>query len=441
MRICVKLCCYLTLSLIWLHYGSSYQRNTLSDSPTLSIVFVYTVVSSNCEGGLPNYIRYALEQSIFTQPDCNTVLLSNIQECNKIAESVKDVEGLQVIDSVSIMSYRSQTFQNLSHSVFMDNRNSLWMTSALRFFLLEDLMRDKGWKELMHVEADNMLYGRITTILPGLRRHYPLAVTPLNFQETFLTASLFWVSNLNSLVKFNDFFIDLAKLNTIHSKYIDFLRVYLSKPGGAYPDATGLGVKPFAINEMSMMAYYHSLYPRELVLFPVVPARSFPFDENFPNVSIYSPSGSHVGRLISHGIWDSGSYGQFISGTKEKKGRNKRFTDGSHIIGAAIRLTRCQIVFWCNNVTENDYALRKPHKFGHLTSLQFGPGRCYTAPYVRCGGDFHWTPLWNLHVHSKSTIDFISSLCDCKLDGGKKTNITVFVDNDVYSWKPEIPPF
>jgi hypothetical protein len=38
-------------------------------------------------------------------------------------------------------------------------------------------------------------------------------------------------------------------------------------------------------------------------------------------------------------------------------------------------------------------------------------GRCYKSPFVRCGKQ--WTPLWNLHVHSKHTWDFRSELCDC----------------------------
>lgn len=38
---------------------------------------------------------------------------------------------------------------------------------------------------------------------------------------------------------------------------------------------------------------------------------------------------------------------------------------------------------------------------------------CYTAPFVKCGESAIWTPLWNLHVHSKNTQDYKSVPCDC----------------------------
>ena len=51
------------------------------------------------------------------------------------------------------------------------------------------------------------------------------------------------------------------------------------------------------------------------------------------------------------------------------------------------------------------------------TSLQYYKTHldavCYTAPFVRCSEDSPWTPLWNLHVHSKHTQDYKSVPCDC----------------------------
>ena len=40
-------------------------------------------------------------------------------------------------------------------------------------------------------------------------------------------------------------------------------------------------------------------------------------------------------------------------------------------------------------------------------------GGCYTAPFVRCNESDPWTPLWNLHVHSKQTEKFRSVRCQC----------------------------
>jgi hypothetical protein len=405
------------------HHGYHHLKSRLP------IVFVY-IMKGSCD--FPDYIKSALQQSIFTQPDCNTVLLTNLKDCETSFASW-NMTGLHLFDSVSITSNRTRSYENVSDSIFLDSSNSLWLTSALRFLLLEDLMIFKGWNEMLHVEADNMLYGRLTTVLPGLRKYYPLAITPLNVQLTFLTASVLWVSSVSYLQHFNSFLFSLSlNSNLTHDKYIDYLKIYSSKRDGAYADpVTGIGVKPFAINEMSMLAYYRELYPERLKLLPVLPIYSFPYYAEMGNITGFTSIGDQVGKHISVAIWDGGSYGQFIAGTKEKKGKNKRFTDGSHITGTAIRTTRCEVIFWCNNVTEFDYSLVKHH----TVAVHHPSPRCYTAPYTRCGAATQWTPLWNLHVHSKSTMDFVSNSCDCQNEGGK--NVSIYADNDRFYWKTD----
>ncbi len=55
-------------------------------------------------------------------------------------------------------------------------------------------MRHYKFREIMHVEADNLLYGKLTTILPILRSSYPnLAATPLLANQAFITASVLWI--------------------------------------------------------------------------------------------------------------------------------------------------------------------------------------------------------------------------------------------------------
>ncbi len=467
----------LTFSLLWT--GSTLHPQKHPNDYRLPIVFTYTVVKAYCNQGLPGYVRAALQQSVFTQPDCITILLSNIGDCPKMIESIKDIQGLELIDSTILTSERTKQFENRSNELFYDNLNSLWMTSALRFYLLEDLMIYRNMKELIHFEIDNMLYGRLTTILPGLRKHYPLAATPLNHYVTFITASVFWVSSQKSINHFNNFLSDVAfNNNKTHDRYIDFLRPTSAKQGGMYPDSSGVGVKPFAINEMSMLSYYHYLYPKELKLFPVIPEYDFPVFPNqpyIPNITCFTPRGERVGPKISPAIWDSGSYGQYIGGTKEKNGKNKRFTDGSHIAGVGIRISKCEMVFYCHNMTEFDYGLpkqhhhsRKPHHRALNTSLLLqkaatsqlrrnedgdnqkhrslmnvdhkpSKGRCYTAPHVRCENDPHWTPLWNLHVHSKHTVDYLSEQCDCKKAGGN-SSVSIYVNVEDWMWKPAKSP-
>lgn len=387
----------------------SYLFVTSSEhSAALPIVFVYTVVPAVCQYGLPEYIKTALEHNIYTQKDCEVVLLTNLGECPQIAESVKNITSLTVVDSTTMTSQRSKTFLNSSVHVFQsDNHNELWVTSALRFLLLEDLMVERKYEELMHAEADNMLYGRYSSILPTLRAHYPMAVTPLNTAKSFFTASVFWVSKRSLLVKFNDFLLDLiANRNQQYDKYLDWLRHYACcRPGGIRPDASGMGIKPFAVNEMSMLAYYHEQSPKALALLPGVPPFTYISNRNIPDVNPFTPTGAEIPSPTGRAIWDQGSWGQFLGGTHRKRGKDKGFTDPTHIGGIAIRVSPCRPSMQCGNITEFDYV-----PGSQPTGAQ---ARCYTIPVVHCGDDRPPTPLWNLHVHSKHTEEFRSLPCQC----------------------------
>lgn len=412
-------------SVVLLLLTTFLSRSTiLASNNRLPIVFVYTVVPAVCQWGLPGYIRTSVEQAIFTQPDCDVYLLSNIGECQAIADSVKSVSGLSVVDSVSISSGRTLMFQNLSTGIFSrDYSNELWITSALRFFMLEDLMLRRGWNEMMHVEADNMLYGRLTTILPQLRT-LPLAATPLNSMKTFITASVFWVSAQKHLLAFNDFLLDLGSNNNQRwSKYMTWMRAFPTnlKHGGVFPDANGLGIRPFGINEMSMLSYYHEIAPDIMRLLPVLPPHPFVRMRYIIDLAQYAPGGGEVKGLVTgSGAWDPNSWGQFIGGTSSKRGKDRYFTDATHIAGMAIRTHYCRVYMMCGNMTEFGYGVpfSGTQQRGAVVPLPANENaRCYTAPFVRCGSEDHvlnpFHPLWNLHVHSKRTDDFKSVKCAC----------------------------
>jgi hypothetical protein len=104
--------------------------------------------------------------------------------------------------------------------------------------------------------------------------------------------------------------------------YLVWLRKYACcKPGGLDPDENGNGIKPFAVNEMSMLGYYHHLHATEFKLLPVVPNSPLYFrNRHVCDIASFSPDGYSVGPATGHGIWDSNSWGQFIGGTSVKKG-------------------------------------------------------------------------------------------------------------------------
>lgn len=227
--------------------------------------------------------------------------------------------------------------------------------------------------------------------------------------KSFITASVFWVSSLEELRLFTDFLFGIAS-RTIYQPYLNWLRRYACcKRGGIDPDANGNGIKPFAVNEMSMLAYYHVLHPDRFHLLPVVPQQEFIMNRYTCNMSEFGPGGREVGPETFDGVWDPNSWGQKLGGTSHGRGRDKGFRDSSHIIGQALGTTGCNITMECSPQTNQDVEYDSGIPY-YVTNVN--ESKCLTAPYVRCyGGDY--SRLWNLHVHSKHTNSYRSLPCDC----------------------------
>jgi hypothetical protein len=107
----------------------------------LPIVYVFSVVSKICKHGLPTYIKYSLEQALISQPDSEIVIVSNFKDCPQIEESMTDVKNVTRVDSTTIVSNQTKEFEKLCTHLFQtDGAGELWMTSAIRFFIMEDYM-------------------------------------------------------------------------------------------------------------------------------------------------------------------------------------------------------------------------------------------------------------------------------------------------------------
>lgn len=127
------------------------------------ILYVYTVSNGSCHRGFPDYIKISIEQALLLQPDCDIIMASNYAECLAIEEVIDSIPGVIKLDTTKIESKRSKEFAKASEAMFSGNFNGdLWMTSAQRFFSMEDFMITKGYTEMLHVEADNMLYGKVS---------------------------------------------------------------------------------------------------------------------------------------------------------------------------------------------------------------------------------------------------------------------------------------
>lgn len=207
---------------------------------------------------------------------------------------------------------------NNSHSIFqVDHYGELWMTAAYRFFHIEDIMRRYNYKEVIHVEADNLLYGDLSTILPTLRDNYKgITATPLDAKMTYVTASVMWISSLAHMENFNNYLLDISfkDMNSTWGGYIMWLRPRACcKKGGFNPDEQGMGVKIYAVNEMSMLAYYKHINSEIFHFFPVNAIYdSYVLNRYVINMSEFAPGGTWVGQATGNGIWDSNSWGQYL---------------------------------------------------------------------------------------------------------------------------------
>ena len=241
-------------------------------------------------------------------------------------------------------------------------------------------------------------------------------------KPTFVTASVLWIPSLASLQTFNDFLLSLgSSQNGEWQKYLNWLRSFgCCVKGGVDPDANWDGIRPFTINEMSMLAYYSLTSSENFSFFPVLPKYNKYITTRYTgNLSSYAVNGHRVGPATGEGIWDPGSWGQHLGGTALRKGRDVGFRDMSHVVGQAIIFNQCRTAMLCSNVSQpfrsTTSSLRYLELNGSISFSSIGglQSFCYTAPYVRCANSTSWTALWNLHVHSKLTQRYRSVRCDC----------------------------
>ena len=167
-----------------------------------------------------------MKQTLKVYRNSNIILLSNFKDCNTTKETYQkllNISYINLVDTQEIISNKSNEFYRYSLNMYQNHTDlsykpGLWITSTLRFFLLEDLMNKYQFNELLHIESDNMIYGPWNDIIiPDLRKNYPnLASTRLN--DRFLTASI-------ALKEFNDILFSLgSRSSETWKSYIQYLK-------------------------------------------------------------------------------------------------------------------------------------------------------------------------------------------------------------------------
>ena len=373
------------------------------------IVYVFLLSSDSCKDySIPPYIWSSLNQSVNYQPkEFPIVFITDAVACTSTQQAMQMFSGRIELFNASILdSIKSSIFRN--NSLIGREEMNLYTTSLLRFFLLEDFMVQRKYNQVFHVESDNLLYFSMEFMLPTLQQFYTqITVTPLNVDGRMTTASVLWVPSVESLSNFtsyiiqllntdSDLFLGFREHNFVHSRcYANHERCILK--------IDGVGLKLYSLNEMTFLAYYQYLYPERMFSFPLLP----PIGTNHAAIKGYTINGSRVGVDTLGGIWDSGSWGQYVAGTpppraaimKGHVGSNQHsFVADESIVGFAILNEKCHI---------------KRHCSAHFKFEE----HCLTGPAIYCGhhSNHSLTPLWNLHVHSKKTSLFQSHKCECRI--------------------------
>ena len=113
----------------------------------LAIVYLFNVLpwsTDICKKGLPKYIQHTLEQSLLTQPDAETFILSNFADwdCNNSARSPSSLKGVTFVDYSKFMTTRTKKARAnaMALAESKDDSGLDWTTTLLRFLIIEDFM-------------------------------------------------------------------------------------------------------------------------------------------------------------------------------------------------------------------------------------------------------------------------------------------------------------
>ena len=388
----------------------------------VNIVYFYYVEKNHC---LPLYLESTLKQVHLSNFDSNIVLISNINECNDANDKSYWLwnnisQHIKIIDTDTIISNRTQYWLNVSTSMFRKNDNDkfnpLWASASYRFFFIHDFMIAYNYTKVIHCESDTLLYSNLKSISQQFLSISTLAATPLSWKSStklFTTASLFVINDINSLYKLLHFFITLADSHQLvdYNKNMHFINNCTDSPWFDYlkwlhklsccvkskylPDHRGLGIKPYAINEMSILTYFGIRNLHDLHYLPILPSRkgSIPSKTYRYDLRVYEDFNN-----VFKGVFDPATFGMVIAGSPHKK---KGFVDFSHIASGILLRGTCRATFQCVKVDES------------LMSGKWNLSENVIVPVILCQGNDYQeiTLLHTMHVHSKNTENFLSNKC------------------------------
>ena len=227
-------------------------------------------------GKIPKHLNHCVSQIKKVDKDSNIIL--------GLDKNI-NIENVEVLNLNHVCSERTKEIINMN--LFSTEENKLWATSLHRLFYLYDIGTTTNLKQFVHFDNDVLIFKKFDEIKEEFHDD-KFNITPLTNDQLIFGYS--FVPNLS-----------------VFDQILDKVFEYLSN----LPKEELKSIKSKKLNEMKLMRI---IYEDNKELF------------NLLNVL---PGSSKF-------IFDPASYGQFLTGTKDKF--SKKFIDNRHIVGKQIEL-------------------------------------------------------------------------------------------------------
>jgi len=238
------------------------------------------------------------------------VILGNFKQCRWALDELKnggdaELKKITTVESMGIKSSTTQEWEKLVRNIVPKGtaNEDLLLTSLYRYFMLEDYMAYNNITgHVLQLDADTMLYSDPATFGTSLRKGYPRLGLAPSIHRRFLSASTMYIGSRSALRKMNAFFAYVASnktgvvsgggnlgmnnpleatsstapVQTGLQQYASWLRSFAcckAVSQGGLLSLNGVeGVRPWAVNDMTLLAFYRlKLGHREVGLFPLLP--------------------------------------------------------------------------------------------------------------------------------------------------------------------------
>jgi len=227
------------------------------------------------EGPIPKHIKYCIDQ------------INKIDENSKVFLGINSNDYFGNVEKINLKEVVSErTKEIIKLNIFSSENNQLWITSLLRLFYLSDVANYVKIDKFVHFDNDVLIFKRFDDIKEEFNNS-KFNITPLS----------------ENMLIFGYSFVPKIK---IYDQILDRIYRYLINLGSEKL----INLKSKELNEMKLL---YSIYKENKEKFNLLNV--------LPNSSNY--------------IFDPASYGQYLTGTKDKF--TKKFIDENHIAGHAMK--------------------------------------------------------------------------------------------------------